>query len=942
MAEDINIKIGLDTSGVDGKIGKLKQEFAGLQSKLTDNLLPEKEKNKILARMGEIKGEVSDLGKASKGLSGKGLEDMSSAADELAPGLKKAVTGMWGMVKAAAAFIATPIGAIIAVLAVAIGAIVVAFQKFQPLIELVRVAFAAVTQVVSVIIDRFAALGKALFEWDLGAVADAFSGVGDEMEREVALAIELEKRLIALEKAETDLILTQAQRETQMARLKNIAKDENYTLGERIVALKEAQKLEQSILDDQTKIQKAKVAQILQITDEVKLNETLIQLKTRQLKLDEIGQNLSTEKDRKEANEAIAKLFQLQTGSLSRQKEGITEIASLERQRTAEAENYLKTQKEISDIITNSYLSLASVYSDLNTANLDNMIKNTEILNKNQISTLKYLESLDLSKLSIEEATEIIRKKGKLEEDINKTNIDLVNQNYDLVINNLKLEKEAKLNAVKEELKTNEGLIIEKTKTLVDGLNKERDAKLRNTTEAIALQNLENDLAAKGISGRGLLYNAEWKAASAAAINASKSIHDDYNKQINQTYESDIKFNKEVNKYKTLLNETYNQKQATAEEDKLNKIYDLNVNQIMKSDALEADRRLRQLQLEAQYIQNKLSLNEDGLNASQELYDKQPFTNKEELEKQKMYEENLVKERIKLLEDYYAVQTKLAGDNAETVKAIEIQKNRDITATMEVHQKRFIDKLKDLIIKNTEYITDTLNGLFDAFANNLANSNDALISNLNHALDEYITSSSEALQTQYDMGVISEEQYNDRIEALEEERKAQDLAIRTEEFERSKSAALVQLAIDSATGIIKTIANLGMPAAIPAIAALGVVSAAQTSVINSQEPPKFGNGGYISGSSHRQGGVNINAEGGEFMINKHSMAIPAVDMIASFLNNVKPGANPMVNIGGGSSLSREDLDYLADKINSKKVINVASETQAKFMEVDKVRNKAKY
>jgi hypothetical protein len=51
----------------------------------------------------------------------------------------------------------------------------------------------------------------------------------------------------------------------------------------------------------------------------------------------------------------------------------------------------------------------------------------------------------------------------------------------------------------------------------------------------------------------------------------------------------------------------------------------------------------------------------------------------------------------------------------------------------------------------------------------------------------------------------------------------------------------------------------------------------------------FADGGMINGPSHKQGGVWINAEGGEGVINKRSMSIPWVRDLASQLNEIGGG-----------------------------------------------------
>jgi hypothetical protein len=85
--------------------------------------------------------------------------------------------------------------------------------------------------------------------------------------------------------------------------------------------------------------------------------------------------------------------------------------------------------------------------------------------------------------------------------------------------------------------------------------------------------------------------------------------------------------------------------------------------------------------------------------------------------------------------------------------------------------------------------------------------------------------------------------------------------------------------LDTATAIIKgllavqnTLATIPGPAGWAAATAIGIQTAANVVKIQSVQPPKskFEFGGNIEGKSHSQGGVHIEAEGNEVIINKHS------------------------------------------------------------------------
>jgi hypothetical protein len=80
---------------------------------------------------------------------------------------------------------------------------------------------------------------------------------------------------------------------------------------------------------------------------------------------------------------------------------------------------------------------------------------------------------------------------------------------------------------------------------------------------------------------------------------------------------------------------------------------------------------------------------------------------------------------------------------------------------------------------------------------------------------------------------------------------------------------LFQAGIDLAVSIVKTGAQLGYPAAIPFQIAAGIAGAAQIAAIASQPIPKFEKGGEVRGKRHRDGGTLIEAEQGEYIINRN-------------------------------------------------------------------------
>lgn len=93
--------------------------------------------------------------------------------------------------------------------------------------------------------------------------------------------------------------------------------------------------------------------------------------------------------------------------------------------------------------------------------------------------------------------------------------------------------------------------------------------------------------------------------------------------------------------------------------------------------------------------------------------------------------------------------------------------------------------------------------------------------------------------------------------------------------------AAAQKAYESASAIPGVGFILG-----PAAAAAAVASGLKTvQTIMSTQVPQYAMGGLINGPSHSNGGTLIEAEGGEYIINKYAMRQPGVAQLAESLNN---------------------------------------------------------
>ncbi len=130
-----------------------------------------------------------------------------------------------------------------------------------------------------------------------------------------------------------------------------------------------------------------------------------------------------------------------------------------------------------------------------------------------------------------------------------------------------------------------------------------------------------------------------------------------------------------------------------------------------------------------------------------------------------------------------------------------------------------------------------------------------------------------------------------QIEARYQQQEAQ---IKQRAWEAQKQADLAQAIINTALAVTKAFATVPPPANIFAAAAAGVAGAAQIAIISSTQPPKFADGGMVGGQLHSSGGTLIEAERGEYVINRQSTSdyLPSLKVLNSgeveptFANNI--------------------------------------------------------
>ena len=288
----------------------------------------------------EVKSNVGKVGKDATSAAGEfrvmGVSLNGVKAGFISAGVS--AKAMFASIKAG--LISTGIGAFV----VLFGSLLTFLTKTKVGAELLKTAFAGIGAAIAVLTDRISAIGGAIvkvFSGDFkGAVQDvkgAMTGIGDEISREIKLAVELEQTFQRIIDSERGLNLERAEANKIIMKARLDAEDETKTLEERITALQKANAEELKITAKALALQKEKV---LATVAEVGL-----------------GESMAEDLDR--ANNEKIKLLDMETASFSMQKRLLTgietlrvEVATKQKAREKERQDGIKaTAKLVKDKI---------------------------------------------------------------------------------------------------------------------------------------------------------------------------------------------------------------------------------------------------------------------------------------------------------------------------------------------------------------------------------------------------------------------------------------------------------------------------------------------------------------------------------------------------------------------------------------------------------------
>lgn len=235
------------------------------------------------------------------------------------------------------------------------------------------------------------------------------------------------------------------------------------------------------------------------------------------------------------------------------------------------------------------------------------------------------------------------------------------------------------------------------------------------------------------------------------------------------------------------------------------------------------------------------------------------------------------------------------------------QGNEDAIAQIQLEMAENEEALWEERIEKLQEYAEMASGFATAF-NDLAS---ALGERRAQEVEEQYSREEQALANMYANGQITEAQYNEKKIKMEKQKEKELAKIERGQAIRERAMGSFEIGINTAISIMAS-AKMGFPLAIPFIAAAAALGAVQMAALWAAPLPKAARGKYIEGPSHAAGGVHIEAEGGETIINKKSsrMFLPLLSAI-----NELGGGVPFTKVGSDGGYAIRSFAEASEPMN---------------------------
>ncbi len=292
------------------------------------------ENGEALLNIEELNKALVDTNKQTDNLNAT-MQNATEAIDKYtggaASGFKAVISGVKSFLGSLKTMKGILIGTGLGALVVALGSLFTYFTQSSRGADQFAKIMGGVNAAIKVVIDRILLLGESLvslFSGDFSKAVDglkkAFTGLGDEIARETKRGAELAEQLDNIEDRERDLIKLRATANKEIAKARLIADDQTKSIQEREKAVRRAFELENNVAKAE---QRNAQAYVKYLKDRIALGE-------------------STDEDLRQLAEAQAKVTDLQTENLRRNKKLETELKGLRAEAKQQEEEFAKLLKE--------------------------------------------------------------------------------------------------------------------------------------------------------------------------------------------------------------------------------------------------------------------------------------------------------------------------------------------------------------------------------------------------------------------------------------------------------------------------------------------------------------------------------------------------------------------------------------------------------------------
>lgn len=758
------------------------------------------------------------------------LKQIGSLVPTTAEGFKAAGQAVMGFGKQLLALLANPIVAIIAAIAVVIKGVTdaikgsetqsdrmaVVMARLEPIVNAVKNAFSALAAVVVTIIDVWSKGVSALLGF-YAAAADAVaglfglnSGLEESLKASQEATVRIAEETDAIEEANRSLVKSEAetQRDVAILRDKSIQKDK-YTLAERLAFLDEAIEKEQAVANEREEIARRELE--------------LLQLKAAQTENDAEMNDALAQAEAKVAQAEAARYET--TKRLQSQRQTLIEQEQKEREEAAKAA--AAKAKEIRDA------AYASEEAAMKYA--DTLAKMRAAREQAAAATYEDGARLRAEEYARAEASEIAllelrRKYGK----VTRTEYE---RELTLIAERRKDFEQEELTARKEHL---EELMKSVKGVLTEGIEEEIKAAQDKYAEAVkALREMQAPTDAD---------SAEYEEFYLRRAELEKEIEEAKEKEI------------------AAIREKYRNEEYAKDIEEIEKKYAASL------AAAEGNAR-------ATAEVNTARLSEE-YTAAVETYGAESV---EAIRIRK--EQSKIEEEIAKLDDAAAL-LRAKGNASEVyeIKKAALERQKEAAQGNADELARIENEIAELSKSRAEQVAQNVTEMLSA-ANDIATSLGDLAQARSDAEQERDEKRNEeqkaALKERLDSGKISQEEYDKEVAKLDEELDKKTKKRQLEDAKRQKAISLLTAVTETAAAIMKSISASPLTFGLPFSAVAAAQGAIQIATIMAQPLPQAkrgilvgeaAQGGWLSGARHSEGGIPIEAEDGEVIINRRSSA----------------------------------------------------------------------